>query len=154
MNATHDWLLHLDDANCKRFHKVHDLIKSSKEYKSIEAYFLKYFGSGRLEELVNWSSYSPERMTAKEMVKLCGFIQWSRYQNLELTFVPNEVDEQLCLAAGDGKLFFNSYGHREVWKLAGYEFLNQILEFIDVLESRAALSEQPFFNKHFSLHYH
>jgi hypothetical protein len=60
-------------------------------------------------------------------------MQWSRYQGLKLTFEPTESDEKFCLAVGDSKLYFNSYGHDELWKLGSYEFLHQIMEFIQIL---------------------
>lgn len=72
-------------------------------------------------------------MSGKEMIKVCGYIQWSRYQNLTLQFEPNALDQRYCLAVGDSKLYYNSYGLHELWKLAGYEFLNQLLEFIEIV---------------------
>ena len=71
------------------------------------------------------------------MIKICGFIQWARYQNLSLVFTPDDLDENFCLAIGDSKLYYNAYGTEELWKLAGYEFLNQILEFISITNRSA-----------------
>lgn len=88
------------------------------------------------------------------MTKLCGYIQWSRYQNLSLVFPPTEEDQRYCLAVGDAKLYYNSYGLEELWKLSAYEFLNHLMEFSAILNKTAHFNHQPFFSKYFKMHFH
>jgi hypothetical protein len=49
-----------------------------------------------------------------------------------LKFEVPEPFERWCLAVGDSKLYYNAYGLPELWKIAGYEFLNQLMEFIQL----------------------
>jgi hypothetical protein len=37
------------------------------------------------------------------MQKMCAYIEWARYQDLELTFSLNEQDYQYCMALVDSK---------------------------------------------------
>lgn len=73
---------------------------------------------------------------------------------MSLLFTPDSLDEKFCLAVGDAKLYYNAYGLPELWKLASYEFLNQILEFIKILKKEASFEDLPFWSKYFKLHFH
>jgi hypothetical protein len=52
VNQTKDFLLHLDDENCQRFHKVHDVVKSSEHFSNISNYFMDNFGDKMLEGIL------------------------------------------------------------------------------------------------------
>lgn len=118
MNATHDYLLHLDDENCPRFALVKDMLKDSEQFKVISNHILSSL-EPKMRELTLWNNLT----TAKLVINMCGYIQWSSYDNLPLSF---EYDDNLlrhCSAAGDAKLFFKSYGLPEPWMLGAFEFL-------------------------------
>jgi len=149
VNQTKDYLLHLDDSNCERFHLVHDLVKSSPEYKQIASYYIEHYGQPRLTKLLGLASVSP-----KELAKICGYIQWARYDNLETTFKPSDEDQRYCLAVGDSKLYYNSYGLEELWKLSSYEFLSTLIEFTAIVRGQVPFSKAPFFSKYFRVHFH
>jgi hypothetical protein len=51
---------------------------------------------------------------------------------MTLKFPVSDDIERWCLAVGDSKLYYNAYGLEELWKIGGYEFLNQIIEFIKI----------------------
>ena len=55
---------------------------------------------------------------------------------MSLKFSVSDEIERWCLAVGDSKLYYNAYGLEELWKIGGYEFLNQILEFIEIQNGR------------------
>lgn len=149
VNQTKDFLLHLDDSNCERFHLVHDLVKQSDEYKSIARYYLEQYAQPHLTKLLGLSSVKP-----KELTKLCGYIQWARYENLETTYQASEEDQRHCLAVGDSKLYYNAYGLAELWKLSAYEFLNTLIEFTAIVKNNVPFSRAPFFSKYFRHHFH
>jgi hypothetical protein len=52
VNQTKDFLLHLDDENCQRFHKVHDVVKSSEHFSNISGFFMEKFGNKVLEGIL------------------------------------------------------------------------------------------------------
>ena len=68
MNQTKDFLLHLDDTNCERFHMVHDVVKLSEKYNVINPHLFESYGKTHLSRLVGWD------VKSKEMTKICGYI--------------------------------------------------------------------------------
>lgn len=117
VNRTTDFLLHLDDHNCERFHKVHDIVKQSTQLSKIQDFFLTNFGE-RLQKITNRNITSGKLLT-----QMCNYFQWAEYSKLNLSVTLNDNDFSFCLAAGDSKLYYNAYGHSELWKLAAYEYL-------------------------------
>lgn len=57
-------------------------------------------------------------------------------------------------------MYYNAYGLEELWKLSGYEFLNQLIEFIEIQEGKLGapnstfFKQKPFWSKYFKLHFH
>ena len=93
------------------------------------------------------------------MKGICSYLHWANYEKFKLRFEVPDLAERWCQALGDSKLYYNAYGLEELWKLGGYEFLNQILEFINILEGRIKgtnthFKMQPFWSKYFKPHFH
>lgn len=58
------------------------------------------------------------------MMSMCGYLQWAQFAQKDLKFLPSDADNAYCLAYGDSKLYGVSYGHEQLWQLAGADFLN------------------------------
>eukprot|EP00347_Sterkiella_histriomuscorum_P022996 403336353 len=149
VNATHDFLLHVDDENCPRFSLIKDILKGSNQYQQIGQFFMEQYGS-RLEQILNWNNVTNQKL----LINLCGYIQWAQLENLQLKFNYTQQDLSYCLAAGDSKLYFKGYGHNETWKLGAFEFLRQIQEFIHILMHDDLFETKVYWSKYFKQHFH
>lgn len=116
-----DYLLHVDKVNCPRYAAAAQLTTKSDQYVKVSTYFTDNYKS-KLEILTNTTI-----STAKEMVDVCGYLEWAVLANLSLKFTPKLVDDDYCLAFGDSKLYSVSYGLDELWKLGAFEFLNKLV---------------------------
>ena len=58
------------------------------------------------------------------------------------------------MAVGDAKLYYNSYGLSELWKLSAFEFLNQLIEFSSIVNGSLPFHKAEFFSKYFKVHFH
>ena len=64
------------------------------------------------------------KVSQKIMKGVCGYLQWTHYENFTLKFEVTDEVERWCQAVGDSKLYYNAYGLEELWKIGSYEFLN------------------------------
>ncbi|CDW86220.1 esophageal gland cell secretory protein 21 [Stylonychia lemnae] len=149
VNATHDFLLHVDDENCPRFSLVKDIMKDSAHYKNITSWFLDNLGP-RVRDITKWSNIT----IPKILVNVCGYLQWAHQDKLELNFDYTNEDLKHCHAVGDSKLYFKSYGANETWILGSFEFLKQLQEFIHILDHNEKSQNQIFWQKYFNMHFH
>ncbi|CDW91251.1 histidine acid phosphatase family protein [Stylonychia lemnae] len=129
VDADQDFLLHVDKDNCPRYGAVASLTSSSDQYKNVQKYFTDNY-KDQLQQLTNTTI-----STVKEMVDICGYLQWAELANLSLTFKPKPEDDNYCLALGDSKLYSVSYGLDELWKLGSFEFLNKLVYISNALNS-------------------
>lgn len=82
IDGDQDLLLHVDKNNCPRYGAAQDLSRKSEQYTKVEDYFVSNYKSS-LEELTGTKISSP-----KEMVDICGYLQWAELANLTLKFTP------------------------------------------------------------------
>eukprot|EP00347_Sterkiella_histriomuscorum_P023194 403335592 len=119
IDAQADLLLHVDKDNCPRYAMTAQMTAQSDEYAKVQKYFIDNF----LDEFERATNTS---LSFKQMVEVCGYMQWAELANLTLNFTPTASIDQYCLAMGDTKLYSVSYGLDELWKLGAFEFLNKL----------------------------
>jgi hypothetical protein len=84
---------------------------------------------------------------------VCAYLLWAKVDKLTLKFnVPDQAYDY-CSAVGDGKLYGVSYGLDDLWKLGSFEFMEQLVEFVDVLYNGHKFHRKEIFAKYFKVHY-
>lgn len=110
----------VDEENCERYNILRKYASNSTEYALLQSFFTTNFKS-RLEQVIKQKISS-----SSQMQKICAYIEWAQYQDLELTFSLNQQDYQYCMALVDSKQYASGYGLDELWKLSGNEFIRKL----------------------------
>ena len=75
-----DFLMKVDEDNCPRYAILRKFATNSSEYASIQKYFSKNFQS-------NFEKATSLKINSvSQLQKMCGYIEWAKYQELELKF--------------------------------------------------------------------
>lgn len=68
------------------------------------------------------------------MKEVCAYLLWARVDKLIIKYDITDEIYNYCAAMGDSKLFGISIGVPDLWHVASYQFLIQLLEFSDLIQ--------------------
>lgn len=69
---------------------------------------------------------------------------------MKLKFQPTRDDYRYCNALSDSTLYYKVYGLPVLWQMGAFEFITQLIEFMNDIDGHAEMGTLQYFYKYFS----
>lgn len=138
--------IHVNQDNCPRFSEIQTSVQNSTANIDSQAQIAELFEDQffpRLRQLTGMTDADTQTM-----FDVSNYLMWATMSGLDLAITLTPDDLRYINATNNNDVWADYLAQKEEVRLSSFDFLHQILEFINVIEGQDWQS-QPYFNKYF-----